>query len=72
MQLRWPTLSRRIRGQRIVDLRHEPSSGYLVLELEEGELWLSADWEGCQVLILNLNDSASPVPVSAVRTKDRA
>ena len=52
MQLRWPTLSRRIRGQRIVDLRYEPDSGYLVLELEEGELWASADWKGCQVILI--------------------
>ncbi len=52
MQLRWPTLARRIRGQRIVDRRYEPSAGYLVLELEEGEVWVSADWEGCDVILI--------------------
>ena len=46
--IRWPGLDARLRGRRVGGLRHEPEAGFVVVELEDGgELWISADWEGC-------------------------
>ena len=32
-------------------MRYEPGAGFVVVELEGGELWVSTDQEGCQVAI---------------------
>jgi len=55
--IRWPGLAARLRGRRILDLRYEPEDGFLVIGLEGGgELWVSADAEGCQAIPLPADD----------------
>lgn len=49
MELRWTGLSRRLRGRRILGLRYDARAGFAIIELEDGELWVSADHNGCQV-----------------------
>ena len=51
VEIRWATLSRRLRGERIVGLRYDAESGYVVLELEGAELWLSADRDGYHLFV---------------------
>jgi len=52
MEIKWLGLAARLRGRRILDLRYEPEDGFVVLELaDKGELWVSADIEGCQVRV---------------------
>ncbi len=53
MDFSWPTLSARTNGQRLVSFRYDLDAGSLVVELENGELWVSADCEGCHVIWLD-------------------
>lgn len=49
--IRWPGLTARVRGRWIWDLRYDAESGFVVIRLEGGgEIWVSADTEGCQVV----------------------
>ena len=45
----WPGLEARPRGRRVLGLRYEPGDSFMVVELEGGELRVSADDEGWQV-----------------------
>ncbi len=47
-------------GRRIAGLRYDPDAGYAVIELADGdELWVSADREGCHVLIVGHGERRS-------------
>ena len=45
-EIRQPGLEARLRGRRVTGLRYEPDAGRVVVELEDGELWVSADRGG--------------------------
>ena len=52
---RWPELDARLRGTRVAGLRYEPDSGFVVVEfVDGGELRISADWEGCARIVLEM------------------
>ena len=51
MKLEWPTLNMRVQDGRILGLRYDPESGYVVVELDDGEPLVSADWDGCCVVL---------------------
>ena len=51
VDIKWATLSRRLRRERIVGLLYDSGLGYMVLELEGAELWLSADADGYHVFM---------------------
>ena len=49
--MRWKGIERRLKDVRVLGLRYERESGYVVVELEaEREVWISADTEGCHVI----------------------
>ena len=51
-EMRWPTLTARLRRRRIKGLRYD-DAGFAVIELADGDaLWVSADPEGCNVFEL--------------------
>jgi len=58
----WPNLSRSLRGQRILSLRYDPEVGYVILEIEGGAVWISADSEGCHVLFEQPSTSTPKLP----------
>ena len=51
--------------QRILGLRYEPRAGYAVFDLDEGELWVSANAEGAaraRATTAHPLDSLEPTP----------
>lgn len=61
--MHWDGIDRQVKGLRIQGLRFEPEVGYALLELEDGrELWISADREGCQIILFRRHNSQTPIP----------
>ena len=51
-RLAWPSITKRLKGRRIVDLCYDVEDGYLRLKLDDGSvLVVAASWEGVHVLV---------------------
>jgi hypothetical protein len=57
MDIRWPTITTRLRGRRVIDLRYDSEAGQVAITLEDSQLFINADIDGCHVVV-----SCNPEP----------